>query len=115
MYSFLKGNAQKQIQPYVLTDNINLVNAEALISIVEATFGDPDQVGTASAELGKLTQGKTEFSQYYAEFQRLMAILDDDSNAKKAALKHGLSQELQISLVYQADEAQDFANLWTYA
>jgi hypothetical protein len=38
-----------------------------------------------------------------------MAILDYDSNAKKAALKCCLSQELQTSLVYQAEEPQDFA------
>jgi hypothetical protein len=73
---------------------------ESLISILEAAFGDPDQVGTASTELNKLTQGNKEFSQYYVEFQHLMAILDYDSNAKKATLKCGLSQELQTSLVY---------------
>jgi hypothetical protein len=104
VYGFLKGNAQNQIQPYVLPDKINLGNVEALISILEAAFGDPDQVGTASAELDKLTQRNKEFSQYYAEFQRLMAILDYDSNAKKAALKRGLSRELQTSLIYQAEE-----------
>jgi phenolic acid decarboxylase len=38
-----------------------------------------------------------------------MAILDYDSNAKKAALKRGLSRELQTSLVYQAEELEDFA------
>jgi hypothetical protein len=48
-------------------------------------------VGTVSAELDKLTQGNKEFSQYYVEFQCLMAILDNDTNAKKAALKYGLS------------------------
>jgi hypothetical protein len=109
IYGFLKGNAQNQIQPYVLSEKINLGNMEALISILEAAFGDPDQVGTASAELDKLTQGNKEFSQYYAEFQRLMAILDYDSNAKKAALKCGLSRELQTSVIYQAEEPQDFA------
>jgi hypothetical protein len=109
VYGFLTGNTQNQIQPYILSDKINLGNVEALISILEAAFGDPDQVGTASAELDKLTQGNKEFSQYYAEFQCLMAILDYDSNAKKAALKRGLSRELQTSLVYQAEEPQDFA------
>jgi hypothetical protein len=65
VYGFLKGNAQNQIQPYVLPDKIKLDNVEALISILEAAFGDPEQVGTASAELDKLTQGNKEFSQYY--------------------------------------------------
>jgi hypothetical protein len=109
VYGFLKVNAQNQIQPYVLPDKIKLESVESLISILEAAFGDPDQVGTASAELDKLTQGNKEFSQYYAEFQWLMAILDYDSNAKKAALKRGLSRELQTSLIYQAEEPQDFA------
>jgi hypothetical protein len=61
-------------------------------------------VGTVSAELNKLTQGNKKFSQYYAEFQCLMTILDYDSNAKKATLKHGVSRELQTSLIYQAEE-----------
>jgi hypothetical protein len=107
-YGYLKGNAQNQIQPYVLTDKIKLKDVEALITILEAAFGDPDQVGTASAELDKLQQGNREFSQYYAEFQRLMAILNYDENAKKAALKRGLSRDLQTSLVYQAEEPQNF-------
>jgi hypothetical protein len=81
-----------------------LENVESLIPILEAAFGDPNQVGTASAELDKRMQGNKDFSQYYAEFQCLMAILDDDSNAKKATLKRCLSEELQTSLVYQAEE-----------
>jgi hypothetical protein len=82
---------------------------EVLISIPKAAFGDANQVGTTSAELNKLTQGNKEFSQYFAEFQCLMAILNYNSNAKKATIKHGLSQELQTSLIYQAEEPQDFA------
>jgi hypothetical protein len=40
-----------------------------------------------------------------------MAILDYNSNAKKAALKRGLSWELQTGLVYQVEEPQDFEKL----
>jgi hypothetical protein len=108
VYGYLQGNAQNQIQPYVQTDKISLDDVEALIKILEAAFGDPDEVGTASGELDRLTQGNREFSIYYAEFQRLMAILDYDSKAKKAALKRGLSKELQASLVYHTDEPEDF-------
>jgi hypothetical protein len=108
VYGYLKGNAQNQIQPYVQTDKISLDDIEALIKILEAAFGDPHEVGTASGELDRLTQGNREFSIYYAEFQRLMALLDYDSQAKMAALKRGLSKELQASLVYQTDEPEDF-------
>jgi hypothetical protein len=64
-----------------------LDDIEALIKILEATFGDPDEVGMASGELDCLTQGNREFSIYYAKCQHLIAILDYDSKAKKAALK----------------------------
>jgi hypothetical protein len=93
----------------VHADKIELKDGESLIDNLEAAFGDPDEVGTASAELDKLTQGNREFSQYYAEFQRLMAILEYDTNAKRATLKRGLSQELQSSLVYQAEEPEEFS------
>jgi hypothetical protein len=87
VYGYLKGNTQNQIQPYVQTNKISLDNVEALIKILEATFGDPDEVGMASGELDCLIQGNCEFSIYYAEFQCLMAILDYDSKAKKATLE----------------------------
>jgi hypothetical protein len=108
VYGNLKGNTEKQIQPYVQTDKISLPDIEALIKFLEATFGDPDKLGMASGELDCLTAGNCEFSIYYAEFQYLMAILDYDSRAKKATLKRGLSKELQASLVYQTDEPEDF-------
>jgi hypothetical protein len=85
-----------------------LDDIKALIKILEATFGDPDEVRIASAELDYLMQGNSECRIYYAEFQCLMAILDYDSKAKKAALKRGLSKELQASLVYQTNEPKDF-------
>jgi hypothetical protein len=62
VYSYLKGNAQNQIQPYVQTNKISLDNIEALITILEAAFGDPDEVGIASGELDHLMQGNRKFS-----------------------------------------------------
>jgi hypothetical protein len=108
IYGYLQGNAQNQNQPYVQTDKISLDDVEALIKILEAAFSNPDEVRMASGELDRLMQGNPEFSIYYAEFQCLMAILDYDSKAKKAAFKRGLSKELQASLVYQTDEPEDF-------
>jgi hypothetical protein len=108
VYGYLKGNTQNQIQLYVQNDKMSLDNVEALIKILEATFGDPDEVGMASGELDHLMQGNHKFSIYYAEFQHLMAILDYDSKAKKAALKRGLSKELQASCIYHTDEPEDF-------
>jgi hypothetical protein len=64
-----------------------LEDIEALIKILEATFGDPNEVRIASGELYYLMQGNCEFSIYYAQFQYLIAILDYNSKAKKATLK----------------------------
>jgi hypothetical protein len=66
---------------------MSLDDVKALIKILEATFSNPDEVKMASGELDHLTQGNRKFSIYYAEFQCLIAILDYDSKAKKAALK----------------------------
>jgi hypothetical protein len=62
VYGFQKGNTQNQIQPYILPNKIKLENVESLIGILEATLGNPNEVGTASVELNKLTQGNKEFS-----------------------------------------------------
>jgi hypothetical protein len=78
---------QNQIQPYIQTNKISLVDIEALINILEAAFGNPDEVRMASGELDHLMQGNHKFSIYYAKFQHLIANLDYDSKAKKAALK----------------------------
>jgi hypothetical protein len=85
-----------------------LDDIEALIKILKAAFGDPNKVRMASGESDCLMQGNRQFSIYYAEFQRLIAILDYDSKAKKAALKQGLSKEFQASLIYHIDEPEDF-------
>jgi hypothetical protein len=108
VYGYLKGNTQNQIQPYIQTDKISLEDVEALIKTLEATFGNPDEIGMASRELDCLTLGNCEFSIYYMEFQRLMVILDYDSKAKKAGLRQALSKALQASLIYQTDEPKDF-------
>jgi hypothetical protein len=62
----------------------------------------------SAGALDHLTQGNCEFTIYYAEFQYLMEILEYDCKVKKATLKQGLSKELQASLIYQTDEAEDF-------
>jgi hypothetical protein len=55
IYGYLKGNTQNQIQPYFQTDKISLDDVQALIKILEAAFGNPDEVGMASGELDCLT------------------------------------------------------------
>jgi hypothetical protein len=70
-------------QPYIQTNKISLQDVEALMKILEATFGNHNEVRIASGKLDCIMQGNCKFSIYYAKFQCLMAILDDDCKVKK--------------------------------
>jgi hypothetical protein len=74
---------------------------------------DCNDCGNRHWAIDCLAQGNKAFSLYYAEFQRLIAILKYNNNAKKAALKCGLSCELQAALVNQADEPEDITKFVT--
>jgi hypothetical protein len=53
----------------------------------QSCIGNPDEVGTTSAELDKLSKGNWGFSQYYAELQGSMAMLQYDANEKISSSK----------------------------
>ena len=51
--------------------------------------------------LGPDGQGNRDFSRYYADFVRLVTVLQCDEGTQQRALERGLSAELQSSLRYQ--------------
>ena len=62
-----------------------LASLEDLIRVLELAFRDPDKAGMAQRELEKLKIGaKDTFSNYFANFQRLIANLDYNKYRKKA-------------------------------
>jgi len=68
---FLKGKAYEKILPLIDEGNINIASVEALITLLENTFGDPDStVCTAERNLQSLRQKNRNFSDYLADFQR---------------------------------------------
>jgi len=103
----LEDLALAQIIPFVANHRIDLPDVDALITILENAFGDPDRVATAERELNKLRQTNREFSLYYAEFQRLVAELDYNEAAKKNALRRGLSEELKDTLAQNPNQPED--------
>jgi hypothetical protein len=97
----LRGRALDQILPYI-KENGNrwaLNDVEDVIKILQRTFGDPDERATARFKLQNLRQNNREFSDYYAEFSRLVAELGWDEAATMDALRNGLSLELHEKLV----------------
>jgi hypothetical protein len=92
----------------VKDDRVNLENFEAFVTSLEEAYGDPDRVNTAERALAKLRQGNRDFVAYYAEFQRLIADLNWNDAAKRAALHRGLCEELKDIL-----STQDLPEEWS--
>ena len=66
---FLKVKGYEQILPLIDEGNINIGSVEALITLLENAFGDPDRVRTAPRNLQSLGQKNRNFSDYFADFQ----------------------------------------------
>lgn len=100
-YAFnrLEGRAQAQILPYIQNNTILLTDADALITILDNAFGDPDPAATARTKLHHLKQGNKDFTSYFSEFQMLVSKLNWDERAKLDALREGVSIELHRQLV----------------
>jgi hypothetical protein len=108
VFSRLEGAALEQLIHLVKDDRVNLENFEAFVTSLEEAYGDPDRVNTAEWALAKLRQGNRDFVAYYAEFQRLIADLDWNNVAKRAALHRGLCEELKDIL-----STQDLPEDWS--
>jgi hypothetical protein len=107
-FSRLEGATLEQLIHLVKDDRVNLGNFEAFVTSLEEAYGDPDHVNTAERALAKLRQGNQDFIAYYAEFQRLIADLNWNGAAKRAALHRGLCEELKDIL-----STQDLPEDWS--
>jgi len=81
-----------------LRDTKDIKTIENLLKFLDMTYDDPDKKGTAERELAKLKQGNKEFASHFSEFQSIMAILQWDEKAKKAALYSTISDTIKDSL-----------------
>ena len=99
MANLLRGNAYKMVLPYIQRDRIDLATTDELWEVLDGAYEDPDRKGTAKRELENLKQANREFSVYFADFQRLMAELRWDDDARKTALYRGLSEEMKDLLL----------------
>jgi len=96
---FLKGKAYEQILPHIDEGNINIARVEAVITLLENAFGDPDRVHTTEPNLQSLRQKNRNFSDYLADFQRYSAEVSWNDAAKCTSLYEGLRAELKDTLV----------------
>jgi hypothetical protein len=111
-FSFLRGPAYDTMEPHLLENKINFSTLEEFTEVLRIAFGDPDEVRTAVRKLEALRQNNREFSQYYAEFQRLITVLQYDDQAKYHALERGLCREIKDALIHQDTPPEEtFAQL----
>jgi len=96
---FLKEKAYEHILPLIDEGNINIASVEALITLLENAFGDPDRVRTAERDLQSLRQKNRNIPDYLADFQRYAAKVSWNDAAKRTSLYQGLSAELKDTLV----------------
>jgi len=82
---FLKGKAYEQILPLIDEGNINIASVEALSTLLENHFGDPDRVSTAEWNLQSLHQKNRNFSDYLADLQRYAAEVSWNDAAKRTS------------------------------
>ena len=66
---FLKGKAYEQILPFIDEGNINIASVDAVITLLENAFSDPDRVHTAERNLERLPQKNGNLSDYLVDFQ----------------------------------------------
>lgn len=95
----LTGEALDHARMYVQNDRVNLANLNALITVLENAFGNPNRVAEAESKLSTIQQGNRDFSTYYAEFQRYAAEVAWDEVSRLAALKRGLAYRLKNDLI----------------
>jgi len=89
-----------QIVPHVHEEGeIPLDDLTARIHLLETAFENPDRVATAERKLQVIIQNYRKFSQYYAEFQVIVAEVDCNPSALRNALVQlGLSNEMKDSI-----------------
>ncbi len=109
----LKGAAYAQVLPY-LEDSTRLTDFEAVLTLLEKAFGDPDRVNRARRELYRLRQNNKDFNAHLAEFQRLALEGELDESGLFPLLENSLSRELQQMLLHQVPPSSDFATYTSF-
>ena len=98
-FSRLEGPAFDQARQYRTGTRINLANVEALVTILERAFDDPDREGTARRALLTLRQDNEEFSVYHAKFSAHVPYAGLNDQALLAAMKEGVSPRIRDRMI----------------
>jgi len=117
--SLVSGDAKSHIIPYVRPGGVLFPDVNSIFTVLDAAYEDPDIKDAALRKLRKLKQGNRPFAEYRAEFERLVAEIDDNplkpvytNQVKKDMLEGGISTELKTIMitVEREEDYKNFAN-----
>lgn len=91
--SRLSGDAASLVHPF------QPQSLEALLAILEASYGDPNQQATAQRKLQQLKQGRDSFPAYFSKFHRFAKESGWNDTALISRLIESLNEELRKSLI----------------
>ena len=98
--SRLEGTAFDHVRPHLQNDGtINLVSVQALTTILERAFDDPDREGTARRTILTIRQGSEDFATLYAKFQAQVPYARMDDGALLAAMKEAVAPKIRQAMI----------------
>jgi len=106
--SRLSGTAYALILPKVKYGLYQFVDYPQMLEYLENAFGDPDRVQNAQNDLFRLRQKNTDFSSFFAEFERLALEGEIVDTTLTPLLKQAISRELQEMLLHNPSPSNDF-------
>ena len=122
-YTFSQVGGAAQVQLELYTENNytkvlsntqqypNILTYQTMFTILDNVFGDPDQANTACTKLAKLNQSKKTFAEHYVKFIHYAPKTGYDESSLLHMLCLQLSQELDTTLFYQANEPQSIEKM----
>ena len=106
----LERDAFAQIEPYVLTENIDFENINQFVEVLKTCFGKFNPVGTAKHELYQLYQTNKDLKVFLNTFLRLSKKAKIDDSQALDILYEKLSDEFKNRLV-TVRKAENLKNL----
>jgi hypothetical protein len=106
--SRLSGSAYELILPKVKFGIYQFVDYPQMLEYLEKAFGDPDRIKNAQNDLFRLRQKNTDFSAFFAEFERLALEGEMPDSALTPLLNQTISRELQEMLLHNPSPSDEF-------
>ena len=85
-----------------------------MLEYLKKAFGDPNRIRNAQNDLFRLRQKKTDFSAFFAEFERLTLEGEMPDSALTPLLNQTISRELQEMLLHNPSSSDEFRTFTRY-